>query len=61
MTNKNYLITIEGKKYVLRNPGIGTKEMINRNNESKNAKIISDLNLDSKLIYLNKETGIKIS
>ena len=61
MTNKNYLITIEGKKYVLRNPGVGTKEMINRNNESKNAKIISDLNLDSKLIYLNKETGIKIS
>ena len=61
MTNKNYLITIDDKKYVLRNPGAGTKEMINRNNEAKNAQIISDLNLDAKLIYLNKETGIKIS
>lgn len=61
MTNKNYLITIDNKKYVLRNPGAGTKEMINRNNEAKNAQIISDLKLDAKLIYLNKETGIKIS
>ena len=61
MTNKNYLITIEGRKYVLRNPGAGTKEMINRDNEAKNAQIISDLNLDAKLIYLNKATGIKIS
>ena len=61
MTNKNYLITIDGKKYVLRNPGAGTKEMINRDNEAKNAQIISDLNLDAELIYLNKETGIKIS
>lgn len=61
MTNKNYLISIDKKKYVLRNPGVGTKEIINRNNEAKNAQIISDLNLDAKLIYLNKETGIKIS
>lgn len=61
MTNKNYLITIDGKKYVLRNPGAGTKEMISRDSEAKNAQIISDLNLDAKLIYLNKETGIKIS
>ena len=61
MTNKNYLVTIDGKKYVLRNPGAGTKEIISRVNEAKNAQIISDLKLDAKLIYLNKETGIKIS
>lgn len=62
MTNKNYKVTINnGKKYVLRVPGVGTEEMINRVNEGKNARLASQLGIDAKIVYFNDETGIKIS
>lgn len=61
MTNKNFLISIKNKKYVLRASGIGTEGMINRENEEKNSKKIAHLDIDSKLIYYDKNTGNKIS
>ncbi len=61
MTNKNYLITINRKKYVLRIPGVGTENIINRYSEKINAKYSSLIGIDKELIYFNAETGIKIS
>lgn len=61
MTNKNYLVIINNKKYVLRVPGQGTKEMINRYSEKINAKEAAKLGVDKELTYFNSETGIKIS
>lgn len=61
MTNKNYLMTISGDKYVVRNPGIGTQEMVSRKSEAENAKIMSDLKIDADLIFYNPVTGFKVS
>lgn len=61
MTNRNYLIEINGQKYVLRKPGEGTEKIINRKNEKFNASSISKLKLDSKLIFFDDTSGIKIS
>lgn len=61
MTNKNFLLLVNNKKYVLRVSGIGTQGMINRENEKKNSKKIAHLHIDSKLIYYDKNTGNKIS
>lgn len=61
MTNKNYLVTINNKKYVLRVAGAGTENIINRYSEKINAKEVSKIGVDKELIYFNEETGIKIS
>ncbi|MGG1677903.1 NTP transferase domain-containing protein [Neobacillus sp. NRS-1170] len=62
MTNKNYKITLTNQKdYVLRIPGVGTEAMINRFAEKINSNLVSEIGIDSPLIYFNAETGVKIS
>lgn len=61
MTNKNYLVIINNKKYVLRIAGAGTTNIINRYYEKINAKEASKIGVDKELIYFNEETGVKIS
>lgn len=61
MTNRNYLVTINNKKYVLRIAGVGTTNIINRYSEKRNAKEVSKIGVDKELIYFNEETGVKIS
>lgn len=61
MTNKNYKVTIDGKLYILRVPGAGTEEMIDRNIEKENAELGYKIGVDAKIIYFDAETGIKIS
>ncbi len=61
MTNKNYKVTINNEHFVLRVPGNGTEEMINRKNEMQNSLYAHEVGLDAELIYFNKETGIKVS
>ncbi|MEH7120960.1 NTP transferase domain-containing protein [Neobacillus vireti] len=61
MTNKNFKVVIKGKEYVLRIPGNGTESMINRKEEKFNAALVSQLGIDTELIYFNEETGIKIA
>ncbi|MGL5622245.1 winged helix-turn-helix transcriptional regulator [Cetobacterium sp.] len=61
MTNKNYLITINNKKYVLRIAGAGTENIINRYSEKINAKEASKIGVDKELIYFDEKSGVKIS
>lgn len=61
MTNKNYKIYIDEKPYVLRIPGNGTEEMINRKYEKINANLAVSLGLDKNILYMNDETGIKVA
>lgn len=61
MTNKNYLVLINNKKYVLRIAGVGTTSIINRYSEKINATEVARIGVDKELIYFNEENGIKIS
>ncbi len=61
MTNKNYLIEVNGEKLIIRNPGKGSDRLIDRKNEHKNIKKIASLNIDTKLFYFNENTGVKIT
>lgn len=61
MTNRNYLVTYNNEKYVVRNPGLGTQQIIDRANEATNAKLMSDMRIDSDLIYYDSITGFKVS
>ena len=52
MTNRSYKITRgDGREYLVRIPGEGTQEMIDRMDERKSTKLACDLGIDSKLLY----------
>lgn len=61
LTNYNYIMTISGEDYVIRQPGKLTKQMIDREIEQVNNSIASEFGVNSECIYFDAETGIKIS
>lgn len=61
LTNYNYIMTIGGNEYVIRQPGKMTDVMIDRKIERFNDKIVSELGLNSECIYFDETSGIKIS
>ncbi|WP_032122626.1 phosphocholine cytidylyltransferase/choline kinase family protein [Clostridium amazonitimonense] len=61
MTNKNYKVIIKDESYVLRIPGTGTDDMINRIEENRNSVLASRLDIDTKVLYFDEVSGIKIA
>jgi thiamine kinase-like enzyme len=61
LTNKNYKVDIESGSYVIRLPGDGTEELINRRDEHTCTDLANQVNIDSQLLYFDDNTGIKIS
>lgn len=61
MTNKNYKIKVNGELIILRLPGVGTDKMIDRKSEIRNVKLLSDKEIDADILYIDEESGIKIS
>jgi len=61
LTNKNFKVETDMGDFVIRLPGNGTEEMINRKEERICTELANQINIDSKLIYFDDETGIKIS
>lgn len=60
MTNRSYKVTREnGKEYLVRIPGEGTEELINRLDERKSTELACELDIDSQLLYFDDE-GHKI-
>ena len=61
MTNRSFLFTCKNKNYIMRIPGEGTEQLINRNEEAAVYNIISDKNICDNIIYINPENGYKIT
>ncbi|MCI9401994.1 MAG: NTP transferase domain-containing protein [Lachnospiraceae bacterium] len=61
MTNRSFLFTCNGEKYIMRIPGEGTDQLINRRQEAQVYKVIEDKGLCDNVIYLNPENGYKIT
>ncbi len=59
MMNETYIVTCEGKDYVLFIPQGNANDVVDRNEEKFVQKIASDLEITSKNIYFNTETGVK--
>ncbi len=56
MTNHSYKITREdGEEYLVRIPGDGTEEMINRLDERKSTELGCNLGIDSPLLYFGDD------
>lgn len=60
MTNHSYKITLNnGHEYLVRIPGEGTEEMINRLDERKSTELGCKLGIDSPLVYFGDD-GCKV-
>ena len=56
MTNHSYKITrCDGQEYLVRIPGEGTEEMINRLDERKSTELGCKLGIDSELLYFGDD------
>lgn len=61
LTNHSYQVELENsQKYVVRLPGEGTSEMINRNDEKVSTELAYSLGIDARLLYFG-EDGSKVS
>lgn len=61
MTNRSFLFSCKGNKYIMRIPGEGTQQIINRKQEAQVYKAIENKGLCDNTVYLNPDTGYKIT
>lgn len=61
MTNRSFLFTCKGKKYIMRIPGEGTSQLINRQQEAAVYHIIDKKNICDDITYINPDNGYKIT
>lgn len=61
MTNRSFLFSVYGEKYIMRIPGEGTDRLINRAQEAEVYKAIRGHDLCDDPIYINPSNGYKIT
>lgn len=61
MTNRSFLFTCRGKKFIMRIPGEGTEKLINRKKEAEVYRVINDRGICDENIYINPQNGYKIT
>lgn len=61
MTNRSFLFRCKDKKYIMRIPGEGTEQLINRRQEAEVYDAIVGKNICDEVIYMNSESGYKIT
>ena len=61
MTNRSFLFSVFNKKYIMRIPGEGTDQLINRAQEAAVYSTIAGYGLCDEPVYINPENGYKIT
>lgn len=61
MTNRSFRFNACGKKYIMRIPGEGTDQLINRKEEAAVYRVIKDKNICDNVIYIDPDNGYKIT
>ena len=61
MTNRSFLFTVNGSKYIMRIPGEGTDLLINRKQEAEVFRTISGKGLCDDPVVIDPESGFKIT
>ena len=61
MTNRSFLFSVNGTKYIMRIPGEGTDQLINRKQEAEVFRTIRGLGLCDDPVYINPDNGYKIT
>lgn len=61
MTNRSFLFETDKGKYIMRIPGEGTDQLINRHEEGVVYQVIHDYHIADEVIYFNKDNGYKLT
>ena len=61
MTNRSFLFSVNNKRYIMRIPGEGTSELINRSEEAQVYSVINRKGICDNIVYMNPENGYKIT
>ena len=61
MTNRSFIFSVKGNKYIMRIPGEGTEKLINRKQEAEVFATISGKGLCDDPVYIDPKTGFKIT
>ena len=61
MTNVNYLVSINSERYIVRVPGNGTEDFINRREERRNLDLATTLLINPEHIFFDVDSGLKIT
>lgn len=61
MTNRSFLFSCRGKKYIMRIPGEGTDQLINRREEASVYQTIAGRDICDDIVYINPDNGYKIT
>ena len=61
MTNHSYLFSCRGSRYILRIPGEGTVNLIDRHQEAECYRAIAGTGLCDDVVYLNPDNGLKVT
>ena len=61
MTNRSFLFNCKGKRYIMRIPGEGTSELINRKQEAAVYNLVAGQGICDEVVYMNPENGYKIT
>ena len=57
LTNRDYRVDAGDDSYVLRVPGEGTEEYIDRAADEQAGRVTSDIGVNAELVYYELETG----
>ncbi|MEY8735952.1 phosphotransferase [Lactobacillus sp. AN1001] len=61
MTNRSFSFFVDGKRYIMRIPGRGTVQLLNRKQEAEVYRVIADLGISDQVLYIDERSGYKIS
>ena len=61
MTNRSFMFTCNDEKYIMRIPGEGTDQLINRDEEYEVYQVIKNQNICDDIVYINPKNGYKIT
>jgi thiamine kinase-like enzyme len=61
LTNRNYRIDAGGEHFVLRIPGEGTAEYIDRRAEAVNARIAAEAGVNAEVVHIDGASGVQVT
>ncbi|GLS34960.1 choline/ethanolamine kinase [Mesorhizobium tianshanense] len=61
LTNRNYKITVGADSYVLRVPGEGTEQYVDRRADEQAGRLTSNLGVNAELIHYEPGTGVQLT
>lgn len=61
MTNRSFLFSCHNKKYIMRIPGEGTNQLVNREEEARVYRVIGNRGICDDIVYINPSNGYKIT